>query len=200
MEVLEVPPDVVDVDETELLVAVVLRYVDVEVVVAILLQPAYLSPWSDITRHLIREDGRRVATVLLYDPRQGGVLPVWNVVEHHHLTHSAEHTQHTVDSAGKHRASAQFLSAKSRLIDLNRSIQPDEWQNPTLDEQAACFSDQLEVLGDLASITHQRLSQSGPHVVYPEEYAHIEHLDVQVTERRRVGDASSGSTSAATPD
>ena len=100
---------------------VVLGDVDVEVIVAVLVEAGLFASWSDIACHCVRDYCTGAAEVLSDYLGQRWVLAVWDVVEDWDARAAACHSKNTVDFSGKHYALAQLLSAQSGFINFDRA-------------------------------------------------------------------------------
>lgn len=119
----EIASHVVDVDETEFLVDVVLGDVDVEVIVAILVQTRLLRAGTYIACHRIGYDSPSCVQMFSDNFCQCWMFPIRNIVKHWNTSTPAGHTEHSIDLSRENRAFAKFLPSQPRLIDLNRSWQ-----------------------------------------------------------------------------
>ena len=137
----KIAPHVVHINEAKLLVNVVLRNIDVEVVVSILVQTRGLRPRSHITCHRVSNYGGRRWAMLSNNLGQGGVLPIGYVVKHWKTSRSTKHTENSINFTRKHCAFAKFLPTQACLVNLNGSRQPHIWQNLSLNEHGTALSD-----------------------------------------------------------
>ena len=104
LQLQEVPADVVNVNEAELLVDVVLSDVDVKVIIPVLIETGSFGSGPHVASHSVADNRAAHWQVFADDLRQSWVLTVWYVVEKWEVGLTTEHPEHTVDLSGENSA------------------------------------------------------------------------------------------------
>ena len=137
LELKKVTSYVVYVNEREFFVDIVLRDVDVEVIVTILIKTTLLRPWSDIRSHRIRNDCASNRYVLPEYFGQRRMLTIRNVIKERDLRRSTRYAKYSVYFTGKNCTLGKLLPSKSCLIYLYRTWKDQVGQHFCFDEKTA---------------------------------------------------------------
>jgi hypothetical protein len=100
----KISANIVHINETKLLMNVMLGDVDVVVVVAVLIKAGNLTARPNVTCHRVGDDCATGRKVFSNNLCQGWVLSVWDVIKQWDVGRAAKHTEYTINLACKNRA------------------------------------------------------------------------------------------------